>query len=127
MIRRVWIVTFVVGVATAWGGVARASGHGLDAMGELFAWAEAVAALVPWTISCALLFSKPSPRVLAWGTLTAGMATTLVLASELPPQAAYVSVALLPAVVHLFRRVRAELRGQRGGDAGSGDGQAGVG
>jgi hypothetical protein len=123
MARRVWIGTLVAGVALGWSGVARASGH---ALGALFACAEVLAALLPWGISCWLLLSKPSPRVWAWGTLTAGLATALVVVSELPPQAAYVSVALLPAVAHLFKRLRAELRGQRGGDAGSGDGTAGV-
>jgi hypothetical protein len=127
MARRVRIGTLVVGVATIWSGVARASGHELGALGLLFAWAAAAAALVPWGISGWLLLSKSSPRVWAWGTLTAGIATVLILVSELQPQAAYVSVALLPAAAHLFKRVRAELRGQRGGDAGSGGGKTGIG
>ena len=117
----------MIGIAMACGGVARASGNELGALRSLFQLAAAVAGVLPWAISCRLLFSKPSPSVWVWGTLTAGIATVFVLVSELPPQVIYVSVAVLPAVAHLFKRTRAELRTQRGGNAGSGDGTAGVG
>jgi hypothetical protein len=116
MARRVRIGTVLVGVgaalavATAWGGVARASGNELGALRSLFQLAAAVAGVLPWAISFRLLFSKPSPSVWVWGMLTAATATVFVLVSELPPQAVYVSVAVLPAVAHLFKRARAEQR-----------------
>lgn len=122
MARRVWLAAIATIAATAWGGVARASGHELNAIGWFLQMALAVAAVLPWGISCALLFPKPSIRTFIWGVLIAAIATLMIVGSEMAPQWAYLSAALLPAAGHVFKRVRAELRAKPGGNAGSGDG-----
>lgn len=131
--RGLRIATLVAGVVATWGDVAWASGHELNALGDAFQVAAAVVAALPWTISWCLLLRRNSIRTWFWGTLTAGIATVIIIASELSsvsggsPQAIFVLVALLPAVAHLIKRVRAEVRAERAGDAGGGDEKVGPG
>jgi len=127
MLRRVWIGVAVVGVATACGGVARASGNELGGLDLIVDVIVAVFALVPLAISWFLLFGKPTTRVWVWGTLMGGIAVVVVDASELEPRAAFLGVALLPVLAHLFKRLREKRRARRDGNAGDGDGKPGAG
>ncbi len=102
-----------------WGSAARASGHGLDGLGELFALALMIFAGLPWAISLLLLLRKGSPSTCIVGTLTAGSALVVVLVAALPPQPLYVCLALAPAAAHLIKRGRAH-RAEEAGRADEG-------
>jgi hypothetical protein len=105
--RPVRVATVVGGLTAVWAGTAWASGHGLDALGELIALALVVFAGLPWAISLLLLLRKSSPATCIVGTLTAGIAFVVVLMAALPPQPLYVGLALAPAAAHLIKRARA--------------------
>jgi len=109
-----------VGVVTALGGVARASGNEL---GGLFQVGALIIGAFPWVISCFLLLLRPSPAVWAFGTLMSGIALAMALVSELSPQVAFVGAAVLPGVGHMIRRVRRQQREHRAGSAEDADGK----
>jgi hypothetical protein len=105
--RPVPVATVVGGVAAVWAGSARASGHGLDALGEVIALALVIFAGLPWAISLLLLLRKSSPGTCIVGTLTSGIALVVILVAALPPQPLYIGLALAPAAAHLIKRGRA--------------------
>jgi branched-subunit amino acid ABC-type transport system permease component len=87
--------------------IARASGHELNALGDLITLVGACVAAVPWLVSCALLARKPTPLTWVLGTGFAVAAAIAAGLAELP--SACVAVAALPAVAHLVKRIRANL------------------
>jgi hypothetical protein len=105
--RPVRVATFVGGLTAVWAGTARASGHGLDALGAIIALALVIFAGLPWAISLLLLLRKSSPGTCIVGTLTAGIAVVVILFAALPPQPLYLGLALAPAAAHLIKRGRA--------------------
>jgi len=105
--RPVRVATLVGGVMAVWASTARASGHGLDALGEVIALALVIFAGLPWAISLLLLLRKSSPATCIVGTLTAGIALVVVLLAALPPEPLYVGLALAPIAAHLIKRGRA--------------------
>jgi hypothetical protein len=101
------VATIVAGVVTVWSSAARASGHGLDARGDLIALALVIFAGLPWAISLLLLLRKSSPGTCIVGTLPSSSALVVVLVAALPPQPLYPGLALAPAAAHLIKRGRA--------------------
>jgi hypothetical protein len=105
--RRARVATAVGGAVAVWASAARASGHGLDALGEVITLALVIFAGLPWAISLLLLLRKSSPGTCIVGTLTSGSALVVVLVAALPPLPLYAGLALAPAAAHLIKRRRA--------------------
>jgi hypothetical protein len=126
MTRKARVAALVAGAVTASAGVARASGNELGALDDLLFMAAVVVCGVPWAISWWLLSRKDSPRIWFLGSLMSALATAIIFfatpSSDFggPSQLICVGVGLLPAAAHQLKRVRAELRSQRGGDAAGG-------
>jgi hypothetical protein len=124
MTRNGQVAVVVAGAVTASAGVARASGHELGALDDLLLMAAMVIGGVPWAISWWLLSRKDSPRTWFLGSLMSAIATAITLWATLSSddggssRLIFAGVALLPGAAHQLKRVRAELRSQRGGDAG---------
>jgi hypothetical protein len=91
--------------ALTWSPVAHASGHELNALGDLIELVATFVASVPWLVSCGLLLRKPTVRGWFFGTATSALAGLLVGMAGAPAWA--IGLAVLPAAGHQLKLVLA--------------------